>query len=302
MVTAFEGWNDAADAATDAVEALETGVAGQAARRASTPRTTTTSRSTARPCRWSTASAARFRGRRPGCRSLRLAGVVADAGRRDIVLVRGLEPNMRWRGFLCRDHPGRDRAWRRRDREPRRAAVGLPAQPAGASNRQLLWTATRPAVSASTSRATKARPASSASSTTPASRPACPTVSLWAAVPHYVAQPPCPKATLALLRNLEDVIEVPIPYGDLVEMAAGLGTRRRPAGRGRLRGGRLRPHARTAKGRGRSARGERRSDRPRVRAVPAPPAGRRILTDASPSLLANRALNPPASNKLVPAA
>ena len=33
MVTAFEGWNDAADAATDAVEMLETGLAGQADRR-----------------------------------------------------------------------------------------------------------------------------------------------------------------------------------------------------------------------------------------------------------------------------
>jgi proteasome assembly chaperone (PAC2) family protein len=45
-------------------------------------------------------------------------------------------------------------------------------------------------------------------------------VTLWAAVPHYVAQPPCPKATLALLRNLEDVLEIPIPYGDLAELSA----------------------------------------------------------------------------------
>ena len=46
-----------------------------------------------------------------------------------------------------------------------------------------------------------------------------PAVSLWAAVPHYVAQAPCPKATLALLRNLEDVLETSIPYGDLAEMS-----------------------------------------------------------------------------------
>jgi hypothetical protein len=45
-------------------------------------------------------------------------------------------------------------------------------------------------------------------------------ITLWAAVPHYVAQPPCPKATLALLRNLEDVLEIPIPYGDLAELSA----------------------------------------------------------------------------------
>lgn len=45
------------------------------------------------------------------------------------------------------------------------------------------------------------------------------TVSLWAAVPHYVGQPPCPKATLALLGRLEDVFELGIPEGDLREEA-----------------------------------------------------------------------------------
>ncbi|GAA2699822.1 MULTISPECIES: PAC2 family protein [Nonomuraea] len=42
-------------------------------------------------------------------------------------------------------------------------------------------------------------------------------ISLWASVPHYVAQPPNPKATLALLRRVEDVLEIPVPLGDLVE-------------------------------------------------------------------------------------
>ena len=44
-----------------------------------------------------------------------------------------------------------------------------------------------------------------------------PAVSFWAAVPHYVAQPPCPKATLALLGQLEDLLEISIPLGDLPE-------------------------------------------------------------------------------------
>jgi predicted ATP-grasp superfamily ATP-dependent carboligase len=44
-------------------------------------------------------------------------------------------------------------------------------------------------------------------------------VSFWAAVPHYVAQPPCPKATLALLGQLEDLLEVSIPVGELPEDA-----------------------------------------------------------------------------------
>jgi proteasome assembly chaperone (PAC2) family protein len=46
-----------------------------------------------------------------------------------------------------------------------------------------------------------------------------PSVSYWAAVPHYVAQPPCPKATLALVTQLEDLLECSIPLGDLPEDA-----------------------------------------------------------------------------------
>jgi predicted ATP-grasp superfamily ATP-dependent carboligase len=44
-----------------------------------------------------------------------------------------------------------------------------------------------------------------------------PAVSFWAAVPHYVAQPPCPKATLALVGQLEDLLELSIPLDDLPE-------------------------------------------------------------------------------------
>jgi len=46
-----------------------------------------------------------------------------------------------------------------------------------------------------------------------------PAVSFWAAVPHYVAQPPCPKATLALLRRVEDMLDITVPLGDLPEDA-----------------------------------------------------------------------------------
>jgi predicted ATP-grasp superfamily ATP-dependent carboligase len=42
-----------------------------------------------------------------------------------------------------------------------------------------------------------------------------PAVSFWAAVPHYLPQPPCPKATLALLGQVEDLLETSIPLGDL---------------------------------------------------------------------------------------
>jgi PAC2 family len=46
-----------------------------------------------------------------------------------------------------------------------------------------------------------------------------PLVSFWAAVPHYVAQAPCPKATLALIRRLEDLLDLAIPAGDLPQEA-----------------------------------------------------------------------------------
>jgi proteasome assembly chaperone (PAC2) family protein len=46
-----------------------------------------------------------------------------------------------------------------------------------------------------------------------------PSVSYWAAVPHYVAQPPCPKATLALLGQLEELLQAPMPLGELLEDA-----------------------------------------------------------------------------------
>ncbi len=47
-----------------------------------------------------------------------------------------------------------------------------------------------------------------------------PVVSLWASVPHYVAEPPNPKATLALLVRLEDVLNLPLDPGDLATESA----------------------------------------------------------------------------------
>ena len=46
-----------------------------------------------------------------------------------------------------------------------------------------------------------------------------PTISLWAAVPHYVAQAPSPKAQLALLHRIEELLQVPLDTQELVEDA-----------------------------------------------------------------------------------
>ena len=46
-----------------------------------------------------------------------------------------------------------------------------------------------------------------------------PTLSLWAAVPHYVGQPPSPKAQLALLHRIEELLQVPVDTSVLTEEA-----------------------------------------------------------------------------------
>jgi len=45
-------------------------------------------------------------------------------------------------------------------------------------------------------------------------------MSLWAAVPHYVAHPPSPKATVALLHRLEEILGEPVALGELPDEAA----------------------------------------------------------------------------------
>nr|WP_221935772.1 PAC2 family protein [Janibacter cremeus] len=42
-------------------------------------------------------------------------------------------------------------------------------------------------------------------------------ISSWAAVPHYAAQVPCPKASLALIGQLEDLLDTVIEHGELEE-------------------------------------------------------------------------------------
>jgi proteasome assembly chaperone (PAC2) family protein len=44
-------------------------------------------------------------------------------------------------------------------------------------------------------------------------------ISLWAAVPHYAASSPSPKVTLALVNTLEEFLDVSIPLSDLPERA-----------------------------------------------------------------------------------
>ena len=137
---------------------------------------------------------------------------------RDIILVHGIEPNMRWRSFT-------DELVQGLTELGVESVILIGALLADAPH-------TRPVpVSVGA-----ADPKLSATVTAPFSDYKGPTgilgvvqyalagagipaVSLWASVPHYVAQPPNPKATLALLRGVEDILDVPLPLADLAEEA-----------------------------------------------------------------------------------
>ena len=94
-----------------------------------------------------------------------------------------------------------------------------------------------------------------------------PTISLWAQVPHYVAQPPSPKATLALLRGVEDILDAPLPLADLPEEARAWERGVDELAQADSEVADYVPDPRGGQGRDGAARGERRRHRPRIRAL-----------------------------------
>ena len=212
MVAAFEGWNDAGDAASTAVAHLDREWKGEvfAALDAEDYYDFQVNRPTVwldggvRKITWPTTrlSVVRVGGDKP----------------RDLVLVRGIEPSMRWRSF-CNELLG--------------FAHELGVELVVILGALLGDTPhTRPVpVSGVTSDPDLARTMDleetkyeGPTGIVGILQEACthagvPTVSLWAAVPHYVSQPPNPKATLALLNRLEDLIDMRIPLGELPEDA-----------------------------------------------------------------------------------
>jgi proteasome assembly chaperone (PAC2) family protein len=210
MVVAFKGWNDAADSASDAVAHLvEAWDAEEVAEIDPEPYHD-------------------FQVNRPEV-------VVTDDGSRDLVwpvtrvvraqvqgrtvlLVEGTEPSMRWRSFCAEIL---DVAARHGVRRLFTLAALLTDVPH-----------TRPIPVSVTVQDTERAEAwglevSSYEGPTgivgvlqhEAARAGLDGVSLWAAVPHYVAQPPNPKSTLALLSRLEDLTGLASPVEELREEA-----------------------------------------------------------------------------------
>jgi len=212
LIAAFEGWNDAADAASSVIHHLVHA--------------------------WDARVVAAidpedfydFQMHRPvvgsddtGVRSItwpstQLCVARPPGAQRDVVLLRGIEPNMRWRQFCA---------------ELLAAADDLGAELVVTLAALLADTPhTRPTPVTGTAGDPELvdrlglEPSTYEGPTgiVGVFQEACthldiPAVSFWAAVPHYVPQPPCPKATLALIGQLEDLLEISIPLGELPEEA-----------------------------------------------------------------------------------
>jgi PAC2 family protein len=213
-IAAFEGWNDAAEAASGVVQHL--GIAWQSTPIAAIDPDDFYDFQVNRPV----VEVVEGRTERLVWPTTRLSLARADATEleRDVVLVHGVEPNMRWRGFtdeliggftelgvemviligaLLADSPH---------------TRPVPVQVSGSDSKLLRSVGSEPVDYKGSSGIVGVLQHSCAAADLP-------TVSLWASVPHYVAQSPSPKVTLALLRTVEDILDATLPMADLPEEA-----------------------------------------------------------------------------------
>ncbi|TQF68405.1 PAC2 family protein [Rhodococcus spelaei] len=212
LVAAFEGWNDAGDAASGAVEHLE--------------------------LTWDARPLAEldsedyydYQVNRPQVRQVdgvtreiqwpatRISVCSPPGSERDVLLLRGIEPNMRWRSFC-------DDLLEIIEDLGVTTVVILGALLADTPH-------TRPVPVTGTAYSTESAERFNLEQTryegptgiTGVLQDECvkagvPAISFWAAVPHYVSQPPNPKATAALLQRVEDVLDVEVPLGELPSLA-----------------------------------------------------------------------------------
>jgi len=193
MIAAFEGWNDAAESASGAVAHLAD--VWQAAPLGEIDPEDYYDFQVNRP----TIAVRESEGRHITWPTTRYSQARLRKGR-DIVLVRGVEPNMRWRAF-CAELLGDS---------PHTRPVPVTGTTADAGLQRVLhlepprYEGPTGIVGVFQDLCTTA---------------GIPAVSFWASVPYYVAQPPCPKATLTLLRRIEDLLDVAIPLRDLPDEA-----------------------------------------------------------------------------------
>ncbi|MYR05632.1 PAC2 family protein [Gordonia sp. SID5947] len=212
LLAAFEGWNDAGDAASSAIEHLA--LTWDAVPLVDIDSDDYYDFQVNRP----TVKQIDGVTRRIDWPTTSISYCTPQGADRDIVLVRGIEPNMRWRAF-CAEIVDLARAL---DVE---TTVMLGALLADTPH-------TRPVPVTGTAYSSE----SAAQFNLAESRYEGPTgitgvlqdlfvqaglpaVSFWAAVPHYVSTPPNPKATVALLNRVEEVLDVEVPLATLPEQA-----------------------------------------------------------------------------------
>jgi predicted ATP-grasp superfamily ATP-dependent carboligase len=212
MIAAFEGWNDAGDAATSAVEHLAlTWDAEELSEidpesfydfQVSRPEVKLVDGVT-RKIEWPTT---------------RLTYCLMPHQARDIVLVHGIEPNFRWKAF-CKELIDQALALNVS------SLVSLGALLADVPHTRPVQV-TGSAHDAATVERYGLTPSTYEGPTgiTGVFQDACtqagiPSVSFWAAVPHYVSQAPSPKATLALLHRVEEILDIEVDLGNYPEQS-----------------------------------------------------------------------------------
>jgi len=212
MIAAFEGWNDAGEAASTALEHLE--LTWDATPLASIDPEDYYDFQVTRPH----VKMAGGITRRIEWHTTRLSVAQIPGTDRHVVLVNGIEPNLRWRSF-CAELLGHV------ERLGVTKVITL-----GALLTDTPHTRPTPVTGTSydTSSAAELRvePTSYQGPTgiVGVFQNACveagiPAVSFWASVPHYVSQARVPKAAVALLHRIEEVLDVEVPLGALPEQA-----------------------------------------------------------------------------------
>jgi proteasome assembly chaperone (PAC2) family protein len=212
VVCAFEGWNDAGDAATAAIEHLQ--LTWEATELSEIDPDDYYDFQVTRP----TVRMVDGVTRRVEWPTTRLSVCRPPGASRDIVLVHGIEPNMRWRKF-CAELIGQ------LEELGVTTVVTLGALLADTPHtRPVPVTGTAYDATSAAQFGLERSKYEGPTGIVGVLQDACvqagvPAISIWAAVPHYVSQPPSPKATLALLHRVEEILDVEVPLGDLPDQA-----------------------------------------------------------------------------------
>lgn len=212
MITAFEGWNDAGEAASTALEHLA--LSWDAEPLAVIDPEDYYDFQVTRPL----VRIAEGVMRRIEWQTTRLSWATIPGTERHVVLLNGIEPNLRWRAFCAEIVEFVDRL-------DVSKVINLGAMLTDVPHTRP--TPIRGSGFDADSAAKLGVPGSTYEGPTGivgVLHDACvaagvPTVSYWAEVPHYVSQAPVPKAAVALLHHIEEALDVEVPLGGLPEQA-----------------------------------------------------------------------------------